>query len=354
MSTKIINCCQLSIFLFNFVTMKRFYILFIVSHIVIFAQAQYQFEGKCGRELKSYLYDNFRPVQYTAPDKVWNVMRQSDVDVDGCVLDRFSVNRTKFPADQYSAPSNMSICHVVDLSWWKSTYENHDMYNIVPCNIDVPSLKRDYMPGEIVDTIYANEMWATGWIYINSIPLNVYSPPKGYEGDFARIVMYMATIYPASRWEGQGINFFADDAYPTLNGYSKRLLLQWHALDPVSDVERRRNDVIASVQYNRNPFVDYPQLVDYIWGEKSLEPYKPEQGEEQEVIKTPLQAIYSLSTDEKIYLYSPYIPDGATWTINGVEVNGDFIEIKSLGIGEYELRFQSATTKGKLKIKIVE
>lgn len=210
------------------------------------------------------------------------------------------------------------------------------------------------MPGEIVDTIFSNEMWATGWIYFNSIPLNAYSPPKGYEGDFARIIMYMATIYPSTQWENQGINFFADGAYPTLNSYSKRLLLQWHALDPVSDVERHRNEVIASVQNNRNPYVDYPQLVDYIWGDKSTEPYQPPKNNEQDATKTPLRATYSRSTDNRIYLYSPHIPHDATWTIDGTTVTNDFIETKSLAVGEHELRFQSATVKGKLKIKIVE
>lgn len=329
-----------------------FYCIFFIA--IASAQSQNQFAGKCGMELKQFLHDSFRPTQYIAPDKVWSVMRQSDVNADGSVLNRFSTNNVKYPSDQYSAPSNMTINHIVDLSWWGTPNDIYDLYNIVPCNIDVPSLKRDYMPGEIVDTIFSNGTWATGWIYFNSIPLNAYTPPKGYEGDFARIIMYMATIYPSARWEGQGINFFADGAYPTLNNYSKQLLLQWHMLDPVSDVERRRNDVIASVQYNRNPFVDYPLLVDYIWGEKSNEPYQPQQGEEQEPTKTPLQAIYSLSTDEKIYLFSPHIPTDATWTVNGTRVNSDFIETKSLGIGEHELRFQSATIKGKLKIKITE
>lgn len=42
-------------------------------------------------------------------------------------------------------------------------------------------------------------------------------------------------------------------------------LIQWHCDDPVDDRERRRNDVIAKVQGNRNPFVDHPEWVHQVW-----------------------------------------------------------------------------------------
>jgi len=44
-------------------------------------------------------------------------------------------------------------------------------------------------------------------------------------------------------------------------------LLAWHALDPVSDQETRRNDVIHSWQGNRNPYIDHPEFVAKIWGQ---------------------------------------------------------------------------------------
>ena len=43
-------------------------------------------------------------------------------------------------------------------------------------------------------------------------------------------------------------------------------MMRWSALDPVDDIEIARNNVIAATQ-NRNPFIDYPGLEDYIWGE---------------------------------------------------------------------------------------
>ena len=340
--------------------MKRVFTSLLITCVLqFFIVAQSQFEGKCGAELKKYLCEKYAPKGYLSSivgeGGAWSVFAQCDVNSDGMMIDRYSQNLYELANGTATIPNGMAVDFVVNHSWWGTRISDAikwDMYNMLPCNNQVPKYKTDYMPGVVVDAIYSNGVWSMGWGSIDGYRVNVYAPPRGYEGDFARIIMYMATIYPAERWSGQGVNFFADGEYPTLNGYSRQLLLQWHNLDPVSDIERTRNDVISKVQGNRNPFVDYPQLVDYIWGNKSSEPYQPPT-ENEEPQKTPLRAVYSLASDAKIYLFSPYIPADAKWSVNGIEVT-DFIETKSLGIGVHELRYQSAKSKGKLKIKIVE
>ena len=42
-------------------------------------------------------------------------------------------------------------------------------------------------------------------------------------------------------------------------------LIQWHNEDPVDDRERNRNDIVHSYQGNRNPFIDHPEFVAYIF-----------------------------------------------------------------------------------------
>ncbi|MEQ1728367.1 MAG: endonuclease [Vicinamibacterales bacterium] len=42
-------------------------------------------------------------------------------------------------------------------------------------------------------------------------------------------------------------------------------LLQWHLEDPPDDRERHRNDVVASFQTNRNPFIDHPEWVECLF-----------------------------------------------------------------------------------------
>ncbi|MDE5574981.1 MAG: endonuclease, partial [Bacteroidales bacterium] len=52
--------------------------------------------------------------------------------------------------------------------------------------------------------------------------------------------------------------------------WSKELLLKWHRQDPVSEKETQRNDSVFVLQGNRNPFIDYPELVEKIWGNDTL------------------------------------------------------------------------------------
>ena len=61
---------------------------------------------------------------------------------------------------------------------------------------------------------------------------------------------------------------FTQQDYPTLKPWVRDLLLQWNAQDPVSDWEIIRNERVYQEQHNRNPFIDYPQLADHIWGDK--------------------------------------------------------------------------------------
>jgi hypothetical protein len=51
-----------------------------------------------------------------------------------------------------------------------------------------------------------------------------------------------------------------------LKPWSQQLLLQWAALDPVSQKEIDRNNAVYELQHNRNPFIDYPELAELIFG----------------------------------------------------------------------------------------
>ena len=99
---------------------------------------------------------------------------------------------------------------------------------------------------------------------------NSWQPADFHVGDAARTVLYMATRYWGDRLNEPAL-FLTEDsnaATSTTNLMGKlSTLLYWHALDPVSDSERLRNDRVEALQGNRNPFVDHPEFVTAIWGD---------------------------------------------------------------------------------------
>ncbi len=50
-------------------------------------------------------------------------------------------------------------------------------------------------------------------------------------------------------------------------------LLQWHEDDPPDDYEMNRNNIVYQWQQNRNPLIDLPELVDFIWGSQAGETF---------------------------------------------------------------------------------
>jgi hypothetical protein len=101
----------------------------------------------------------------------------------------------------------------------------------------------------------------------NNYGLTGYNGPSGtmnsWKGDVARSVFYMAVRYNA-------LSVVNGDIPVTTVGKLGDLasLLTWNTLDPSDDFEMNRNNYIYTWQINRNPFIDYPELANYIWGTK--------------------------------------------------------------------------------------
>ncbi len=94
----------------------------------------------------------------------------------------------------------------------------------------------------------------------------VFEPADEYKGDFARTYFYMVTCYQNLTWKY--FYMVSQNTYPTLTTWAINLLMKWHREDPVSDKETRRNDEVYKIQNNRNPFIDYPELAELLWGNK--------------------------------------------------------------------------------------
>ncbi len=116
----------------------------------------------------------------------------------------------------------------------------------------------------------------------------VFEPQDCDKGDIARALLYMVACY--NNYDGstptpanpalQLVNYVISSSTTGYssenieNGYYGILqdILAWHKMDPVDEFEIHRNNLIYNnYQHNRNPFIDYPQWVDYIWGTSSYD-----------------------------------------------------------------------------------
>ena len=94
----------------------------------------------------------------------------------------------------------------------------------------------------------------------------VFEPDDRYKGDFARTYFYMACTYQHYHW--RHTYMLTNNDWKTLNDWSIDLLCRWARNDAVSDKEVDRNDAVQKCQNNRNPFIDFPELFEYIWGNR--------------------------------------------------------------------------------------
>ncbi|MEM6517340.1 MAG: endonuclease [Bacteroidota bacterium] len=92
-----------------------------------------------------------------------------------------------------------------------------------------------------------------------------YTGPTGNQGSFygdvARSVLFMEIRYN----DLSVVNGFPEGITGEMGDLET--LLDWHRNDPPDDFEMNRNNIIYTWQFNRNPFIDQPDLVEYIWGE---------------------------------------------------------------------------------------
>ncbi|MBP5092272.1 MAG: endonuclease, partial [Bacilli bacterium] len=113
----------------------------------------------------------------------------------------------------------------------------------------------------------------------------VFEPRDEDKGDIARACFYMVARYNNLAGEvgvisdyepnlaladyatGTGSAEYSTDDTPVYMGIMSDLL-EWNRLDPVDDYEIHRNNLIYNnYQHNRNPFIDFPEWADLIWGD---------------------------------------------------------------------------------------
>lgn len=269
--------------------MKKLFLLLLFSlflSLTLFAQIPTGYYnsaiGKKQAELKTALHliiMNATPPSYgSGAGSTWGAFTKTDVRPDdGTVWDMYTNNRVAFNGT--SAASGMNIEHSLANSWWGGTKGQtyNDLFNLNPSNSSANSSKGSW-PIAVVDgtATYDNGVIKVG--KSNSRPggtIDAWEPADEYKGDFARSYMYMVTSYEdfSTKWTGNSVNQLDNNTYPVFEQWTVDLFLKWSAQDPVSQKEIDRNNEVYKIQGNRNPYIDYPLMAEYVWGKLSTVPF---------------------------------------------------------------------------------
>ncbi len=189
------------------------------------------------------------------------------------VLDMYSDNQRYFsPENPTASVGDLDIEHMFPKSWWGGYVNNayKDLYHLVPADYSANRSKGNDAPGQVLTPSFDNGSFKIGTPAESCPAPRVFEPADQYKGDFARAYFYILTAYADFDWDlTTPATYALDPSSPLLlQPWLQQVLLQWHRQDPVSEKEIRRIAEVSKIQHNRNPFIDYPCLVEYIWGSK--------------------------------------------------------------------------------------
>ena len=206
----------------------------------------------------------------------WQALPLTDMHPDGIVWDMYSNCVRYYPNKLGESGCSLNIEHCFPKSWWGGDVNDayKDLYHLNPSDQRANGQKSNYAPGHVNKADkFDNGSFKMAKAANSSTGYICFEPAEEYRGDFARAYFYIATAYEDFTWASGTTPFDAakamdNDSYLEFQPWLIEVLLDWHRADPVSDKERCRADRISDIQHNRNPFIDFPELVEYIWGNK--------------------------------------------------------------------------------------
>ena len=240
-------------------------------------------QGKSDQALKMALHKIIKGHTKRSYDNLWSDFKKTDCN-GTIIIDRYSTTQYTWQSDQCGQYNSVGDCynreHSVPNSWWGGSDSDTaytDLHHMFPVDGWVNAERGNYPFGDCANGT-PKGTGKRGTCTFSGYNGIVFEVADEYKGDFARVYFYFATRYMtrmSAYTSGTGSVVFTSSSYLGLTTWAINQLLEWHRNDPVSTLETNRNDAVYGIQRNRNPFVDYPELVEYIWGNKKGNAWNP-------------------------------------------------------------------------------
>ena len=269
-------------------------------------------DGQKGFGLKTALYEIIKNPEVVGYGDLWQAYKETDVTANGHIWDMYSNITYYVPGGIYQGANidkdkkegySYNREHSFPKSWFHEYSPMYsDIVHIIPTDGYVNS-RRNNNPygttnGETFTT--ANGFSKLGKCTWSGYAGTVFEPNDEYKGDLARIYFYMATCYEDSiiNWSSDMLG--GSDKSQPFTDWAFDMLMQWSKDDPVSQKEIERNNRCYVIQGNRNPFVDYPGLEEYVWGSKSDDSFSYDVGGE---VITPVEGGNTQDVAKGVQIY---------------------------------------------------
>lgn len=240
-------------------------------------------KGKTGLELKNALQTVARPVSMpsygSGNNSTWYYFWDTDRMPDGTTW------RNRYSDDVFqvgtrgNSCTGMNIEHSFPRSWFggSGSAPDNDLFNLYPSPATTNGSKSNYIMDQVA---VVNTAKSDGYTKIgtstHTTESTVWEPNDDFKGDFSRGYMYMITAWQEDvTYTSRAMSFMDNGKYPALFDWAAQLYSAWCRLDQVDEIEINRNNTIYTIQSCRNPYIDFPNLFEYLWGDSTARAFDP-------------------------------------------------------------------------------
>lgn len=125
-----------------------------------------------------------------------------------------------------------------------SELQKTDLHHLYPSNMKANSTRNNFPFADVLGKTTSNDCLDSKIGNALNSNIRSFEPPIEHKGNVARAIYYFSTRYKMN-----------------IDSTQAKFLKIWNEVDPVDEAERLRNEKIMQIQGNRNPFIDFPELI---------------------------------------------------------------------------------------------